>query len=85
MLANVSWSPEVNVALDTLQRSVFVSASGNAEQFSASVQCGYYHLGVPLPFQRPVPWILMSVMMVIMTFVVVLFRDAYEIVLTHVS
>ena len=46
MLANVSWSPEVNVALDTLQRSVFVSASGNAEQFSASVQCGYYHLGV---------------------------------------
>ena len=49
MLANVSWSPEVNVALDTLQRSVFVSASGNAEQFSASVQCGYYHHGGAFP------------------------------------
>ena len=53
MLVNVSRSPEV--VLDALQRSVLISASENAEQFYASVQCGYYHHSVPLPFQ-PVLW-----------------------------
>ena len=38
MLVNVSRSSEV--ALDALQRSAFVSVSGNAEQVYDSVQCG---------------------------------------------
>ena len=50
MFVNASQSLEV--ALDALQRSVFVSASGNAKLFYASVQCGCYHHGVPLPFQQ---------------------------------
>ena len=51
MLVNVSRSPEV--ALDAVQRSVLISASrlGSAEHFYASIQCGYYHHGVPLPIQ----------------------------------
>ena len=51
MLVNVSRSPEV--ALDAMQRSVLISASrlGSAEHFYASIQCGYYHHGVPLPIQ----------------------------------
>ena len=51
VLVNVSRSPEV--ALDAMQRSVLISASrlGSAEHFYASIQCGYYHHGVPLPIQ----------------------------------
>ena len=51
MLVNVSRSPEV--ALDAMQHSVLISASclGSAEHFYASIQCGYYHHGVPLPIQ----------------------------------
>ena len=51
MLVNVSQTPEV--ALDAMKRSVLISASrlGSAEHFYASIQCGYYHHGVPLPIQ----------------------------------
>ena len=63
MLVNVSRSPEV--ALDALQRSVLVSASGNTEHFNALIQCGYYHHGVSLPLHVPVPWMHMSIEMVI--------------------